>query len=229
MPVNCGRVPQWGVHRQRQGQALVQPLHCTSQPCQVESNTQHLCQLFQHHVSGISAGAAASNDLQQQFGLSKEQAEGVLNMSLRRLTSLEATRLQEEAEQLRTRYSTVSTGQSVQYSPYRTVTTVTVCTVSSTVGTVALQSPQSVQYSLRGEFSKHHLPCAMCAAACAPMEETSHAAYTRGILTDMFLRCGYSSDSLNCQHIAVGARSNQGSSHAAYTRGILTDMFLRCG
>lgn len=48
----------------------------------------------------MGAGAAASNDLQQRFAISKEQAEGVLNMSLRRLTSLEANRLQEEATQL---------------------------------------------------------------------------------------------------------------------------------
>ena len=49
------------------------------------------------------AGAAASEALQQQFSLSKEQAEGVLNMSLRRLTSLEANRLQEESQQLNAR------------------------------------------------------------------------------------------------------------------------------
>ena len=51
------------------------------------------------------AGAAASEALQQQFSLSKEQAEGVLNMSLRRLTSLEANRLQEESQQLHARFA----------------------------------------------------------------------------------------------------------------------------
>lgn len=55
------------------------------------------------------AGAAASQALQQQFSLSKEQAEGVLNMSLRRLTSLEANRLQEESQQLNTRYTATAT------------------------------------------------------------------------------------------------------------------------
>lgn len=54
------------------------------------------------------AGAAASEALQQQFSLSKEQAEGVLNMSLRRLTSLEANRLQEESQQLNTRYAALT-------------------------------------------------------------------------------------------------------------------------
>lgn len=86
--------------------AMVQPL----QPLQ---STSHKPRLLTQHTTylvamstillGFAAGTAASNDLQQQFGLSKEQAEGVLNMSLRRLTSLEATRLQEEAEQLRVR------------------------------------------------------------------------------------------------------------------------------
>lgn len=51
-------------------------------------------------VFHCTIGAAASNDLQQHFSMSKEQAEGVLNMSLRRLTSLESARLQEEAQQL---------------------------------------------------------------------------------------------------------------------------------
>ena len=50
------------------------------------------------------SGAAASEALQQRSALSKEQAEGVLNMSLRRLTSLEANRLQEESQQLHARY-----------------------------------------------------------------------------------------------------------------------------
>lgn len=54
-------------------------------------------------AEGGCAGAAASEALQQQFSLSKEQAEGVLNMSLRRLTSLEANRLQEESQQLHAR------------------------------------------------------------------------------------------------------------------------------
>ncbi len=56
-------------------------------------------------AEGECAGAAASEALQQQFSLSKEQAEGVLNMSLRRLTSLEANRLQEESQQLHARFA----------------------------------------------------------------------------------------------------------------------------
>lgn len=54
-------------------------------------------------IRAANDGAAASDALQQQFSLSKEQAEGVLNMSLRRLTSLEANRLQEESQQLHAR------------------------------------------------------------------------------------------------------------------------------
>jgi len=56
-------------------------------------------------AEGECVGAAASEALQQQFSLSKEQAEGVLNMSLRRLTSLEANRLQEESQQLHARFA----------------------------------------------------------------------------------------------------------------------------
>ena len=46
-------------------------------------------------------GAAASAALQAPpHGLSREQAEGVLSMTLRRLTSLEASKLREESAQL---------------------------------------------------------------------------------------------------------------------------------
>ncbi len=48
-----------------------------------------------------AAGASAS--LQDQFALSKEQAEAVLNMSLRRLTSLEANKLAQEQAELEAR------------------------------------------------------------------------------------------------------------------------------
>lgn len=41
--------------------------------------------------------------VQAQFGLSPEQAEGVLGMTLRRLTSLEASKLQDEQAQLQTK------------------------------------------------------------------------------------------------------------------------------
>jgi hypothetical protein len=42
--------------------------------------------------------------LQAKFGLSQEQAEGVLGMTLRRLTSLESTKLQDEQAQLRAKW-----------------------------------------------------------------------------------------------------------------------------
>ena len=61
--------------------------------------------MHEAHAEIERAGAAASEALQQQFSLSKEQAEGVLNMSLRRLTSLEANRLQEESQQLHARFA----------------------------------------------------------------------------------------------------------------------------
>lgn len=70
------------------------------QPAQICNSTQHISIIVTHVVLGCVAGAAASTDLQQHFSMSKEQAEGVLNMSLRRLTSLESARLQEEAQQL---------------------------------------------------------------------------------------------------------------------------------
>ncbi len=71
----------------------------------VQPTIKHESVTFSHLVheadaEGGRAGAAASEALQQQFSLSKEQAEGVLNMSLRRLTSLETNRLQEESQQL---------------------------------------------------------------------------------------------------------------------------------
>ena len=55
------------------------------------------------HLDGVveaircapDAGGAATA-LQDDFGLSKEQAEGVLGLTLRRLTSLEAGKLQQE-------------------------------------------------------------------------------------------------------------------------------------
>lgn len=47
--------------------------------------------------------ASASESLQAQFGLSKEQAEGVLGLTLRRLTSLESDKLTEEQTTLKAR------------------------------------------------------------------------------------------------------------------------------
>eukprot|EP00891_Asterochloris_glomerata_P009690 jgi/Astpho2/9690/Aster-03682 len=54
-------------------------------------------------IRGAQDSADASAQLQQGFNLSSEQAEGVLNMSLRRLTSLEAQKLEDEAQKLRDR------------------------------------------------------------------------------------------------------------------------------
>lgn len=54
-----------------------------------------------HAIRQASDGAAALVVLRASpFGLSREQAEGVLGMTLRRLTSLEASKLQEEQAQL---------------------------------------------------------------------------------------------------------------------------------
>lgn len=47
--------------------------------------------------------AGASIALQDCFAMSKQQAEGVLNLSLRRLTSLEGKKLQEENDVLSAR------------------------------------------------------------------------------------------------------------------------------
>ena len=54
-------------------------------------------------IRAAQDGADASAQLQQGFNLTSEQAEGVLNMSLRRLTSLEAQKLEDEAQKLRDR------------------------------------------------------------------------------------------------------------------------------
>lgn len=56
-------------------------------------------------IRAASDGAEAGAQLQSSFGLSEEQAEGVLNLSLRRLTSLEAQRLEQERDELSARYS----------------------------------------------------------------------------------------------------------------------------
>lgn len=49
-------------------------------------------------------GASAAANLQQSFSLTKEQAEGVLALTLRRLTSLESGKLAEEQATLQARY-----------------------------------------------------------------------------------------------------------------------------
>jgi hypothetical protein len=55
-----------------------------------------------HAIRQASDAAAAGAALQAEpFGLSREQSEGVLGMTLRRLTSLESNKLQEEQAQLR--------------------------------------------------------------------------------------------------------------------------------
>lgn len=52
-------------------------------------------------IRDAADAAAAKAALTSKFGLSAEQAEGVLGLTLRRLTALEAGKLQEEAGQLR--------------------------------------------------------------------------------------------------------------------------------
>lgn len=49
-------------------------------------------------------GEAAMSQLQNVFALTKEQAEGVMSLTLRRLTSMENQKLEEEQATLRTRY-----------------------------------------------------------------------------------------------------------------------------
>jgi DNA gyrase subunit A len=51
-------------------------------------------------IRGAANAADAAAQLCAALALSAEQAEGVLNMSLRRLTSLEEQKLREEDEQL---------------------------------------------------------------------------------------------------------------------------------
>ena len=52
-------------------------------------------------------GPAAAAALQAAFGLSSGQTEGVLSLSLRRLTSLEVQKLQQEADALNARSAIV--------------------------------------------------------------------------------------------------------------------------
>jgi DNA gyrase subunit A len=59
-------------------------------------------------IRAADDGASAASQLRSLYGMSGEQAEGVLNLSLRRLTSLEARKLQEESDTLTARYSLTS-------------------------------------------------------------------------------------------------------------------------
>lgn len=54
-------------------------------------------------IRAAADGAQAAAQLRSGYGMSGEQAEGVLNLSLRRLTSLEAQKLQDEADTLTAR------------------------------------------------------------------------------------------------------------------------------
>ena len=56
-------------------------------------------------IRAADDSAGASRHLQQSFGMSQEQLEGVLNLSLRRLTSLEAKNLQAEHDVLVARHA----------------------------------------------------------------------------------------------------------------------------
>ena len=54
-------------------------------------------------IRAADDGASAASQLRSQYGMSGEQAEGVLNLSLRRLTNLEAQKLQDESDTLTAR------------------------------------------------------------------------------------------------------------------------------
>ena len=56
-------------------------------------------------IRAADDSADASSHLQQSFRMSREQSEGVLNLSLRRLTSLEAQNLQAEHDVLVARHA----------------------------------------------------------------------------------------------------------------------------
>ena len=58
-------------------------------------------------IRAADDGASAASQLRSLYGMSGEQAEGVLNLSLRRLTSLEARKLQEESDTLTARCEVV--------------------------------------------------------------------------------------------------------------------------
>ena len=55
-------------------------------------------------IRSAADAAEAGETLQSGFGLSKEQAEGVLGLTLRRLTSLEVGKLRDEQKTLQSRY-----------------------------------------------------------------------------------------------------------------------------
>ena len=63
-------------------------------------------------IRAAQDSADASAQLQRGFRMTSEQAEGVLNMSLRRLTSLEAQKLEDEAQKLRDRSATTAHAMS---------------------------------------------------------------------------------------------------------------------
>lgn len=54
-------------------------------------------------IRAAQDGAEAGQQLRSRYGMSEQQSEGVLNLSLRRLTSLEARKLQDEADTLNAR------------------------------------------------------------------------------------------------------------------------------
>ena len=64
--------------------------------CADQLNSMHVRLQVVSLIRKAEDSAAASTALQERMHMSKQQAEGVLNLSLRRLTSLESTKLQEE-------------------------------------------------------------------------------------------------------------------------------------
>jgi len=63
-------------------------------------------------IRAAQDAAEAGQQLRSQYGMSEQQSEGVLNLSLRRLTSLEARKLQDEADTLNARCGRLRTADN---------------------------------------------------------------------------------------------------------------------
>lgn len=67
--------------------------------------------LFLQAIRAADDGPAARASLVSGFGLSEAQAEGVLGLTLRRLTGLEAGKLREEAAELQASVAQLQVGR----------------------------------------------------------------------------------------------------------------------
>jgi DNA gyrase subunit A len=74
-------------------------------------------------IRTASDGRAARDSLQQQLNISEEQADAVLNMSLRRLTGLAVGELRNEEKQLKQQINDLTSllADPVRYLPPRTL------------------------------------------------------------------------------------------------------------